>query len=169
MSDRVERTLDNQIEVCRGWIRSKRYDDFTVTVVIPLSDEYFHWCTWIRLSPLTLGPDYGIQVLMDHDTALYENPLVVGRPIEERPGAPAFAFIVDPYEKLQALTDPDPIQYQFDPAILRRDPAVRIPEPFPPDYGRGTEELCRQYGGAFQRRTDDGLWVFLVPSRAIPR
>jgi len=160
--DYVDRHFTGLMEVCRLWIRNQTYDDFTVTLVVRMEGDDGKWCAWIRLSPAPLGAANGIEVLVDGDNVPYPLGMVVGRPLERRPGAAAFAVVDYCSGRLFNLEDPDPIEYL--PDIHRRNPAVRPRGYDPIRDGVLARELCERHGGSSLHRDDDGIWGFLAPS-----
>jgi len=160
-ADYVDRYFTDQLEVCREWIRNGR--DFALTLVVPMEGDDGYWCAWMRISSPPAGLTYGIlQVLFDEDVAPFTLPLVVGRPAEERPGAVVSTRVGNYGNHLHVIREASPGEYFDNTNILCGPKKERRADPH--RDGVLARELCQRHGGAFLRREDDGLWLFLLPA-----
>jgi hypothetical protein len=166
-ADCVDRRLSLRLQECRTWLRNGTYDDFAVTLVVPMSGDDGNWAVWIRLSPVGRDLGGGLRVLVDSDGQGFGVPLTLGRgPEAPAPGTNrhTVAIVAGFDDDILPITA-DTIDYSCIRMILRGGAGTENRRRWAPDIEPGggmARELCERYDGENLRRTADGLWSFTL-------
>ena len=163
-ADEVVGQLSPRLEECRTWLRYGTYDDFVVTLVVPMSGDGGNWATWIRISPLSGDLGGGLRILYDLAGEGFGVPLFLGRGLEEpAPGRKRHTVAILAGFKGDLPLTADTFEYQGIPIVLRRGAGSENRRKWPDDTVNWmAQHLCERYGGENLRRTDDGLWSFTL-------